>query len=125
MHNRVELTNSWLAKIDQEFRPSFKDANQAWWRNFREGGGLSLSDEGYEFCREFLELPCWEFSTDHTNASSFNAMRLLILDRHCPCPYWIKNTHKKILFTLFSDEQAMLYKLVGNLDQYITMISRS
>ena len=125
MQDRTELTQSWLAQLDPETRPSAEVAMSTWWRNIRDTGGLGLSDTGYEWLIQELGLPEWRYHIPHKGASSMSLWRMLILDRHCPCVYWFKLTSREFQLSFFDSREAMTYNLYGDLDRYLTMLDRT
>lgn len=123
MLNRTELVQQWLEQLNPEVRPSLDCAMREWWRNIRETGGLGLSDIGYEWLVDVLQLPRWEYRSKTESATALNFKRLLILDRHCPCVYWFKSTSKETVLTFFDSREAMTYQLYGSLDRYLQTLS--
>jgi hypothetical protein len=125
MLDRNKLTQGWLAQLDPETRPNFEEAMSTWWRNIRDTGGLGLSDTGYEWLVQELELPVWQYHIPHKGASSMSLRRMLTLDRHCPCVYWFKMTSREFQLSFFDSREAMTYNLYGDLDRYLDMLNRT
>ena len=124
MRLRLELTQAWLDQLDPEIRPSIDTAMLEWWRNIRTDGGLGLSDVGYEWLTQELQLPQWRYVIPHTSPASMSLQRMLTLDRHCPCVYWFLSTSRDFQIAFFDSQQAMLFNLYGDLDRYLDMIRR-
>jgi len=124
MLDRTKLTQEWLDQLDSEFRPDLDKAMLEWWRNIRHNGGLGLSDVGYSWLTQELELPHWRYVIPHTSATSMSLQRQLTLDRHCPCVYWFRSTSRDFQIAFFDSQQAMMFNLYGDLDRYLAMIKR-
>jgi hypothetical protein len=121
--DRTELTQAWLAQINPELRPTLDQAMNTWWRNIRDTGGLGLSDTGYEWLVQELELPVWQYHIPHKGASSMSLRRMLTLDRHCPCVYWFRASSRHFELTLFDSREAVAYQLYGDLDRYLAALA--
>jgi hypothetical protein len=124
MLDRTKLTQEWLDQLDSEFRPDLSKAMLEWWRNIRHTGGLGLSDVGYSWLTQELELPHWRYVIPHTSATSMSLQRQLTLDQHCPCVYWFRSTSRDFQIAFFDSQQAMMFNLYGDLDRYLAMIKR-
>lgn len=103
-----------------EPRPVLSDVTVRWWKNFSDSGGLGLTDEGYEYLLDQLELPVWifEFPTDKKT----NSRLLIDLDRYCPCVYWIKITTKRTTLALFDSREAVSYTLFNDIARYVELL---
>jgi hypothetical protein len=68
---------------------SIKEHYPVWWQNTRskDEGGLRLTDEGYLFITETLELQTYEipFPKDF----ELTTQTIIWLDRFITCPYWL------------------------------------
>jgi len=122
--DRIKLTQEWLDQLDSEFRPDLDKAMLEWWRNIRHNGGLGLSDVGYAWLTQELELPHWRYVIPHTSATSMSLQRQLTLDRHCPCVYWFRASSRHFELTLFDSREAVVYQLYGDLDRYLAALAR-
>jgi hypothetical protein len=58
-----------------------------WWQNIRSGGGLRLTNQGYMFITEELELTIYEvpFPKDF----DLTTQTIIFLDRFIDCPYYL------------------------------------
>jgi hypothetical protein len=91
----------------QQWNKSTDEANsklfqRKWFINNRtkEGGGLRLTDDGYEFLVRELELVEYEISfNDNIDLSP---QTIIFLDRYIDCPYYL--TSKSI--TVFSQKKS-------------------
>lgn len=91
----------------QQWDKSMDDANvklfqRKWFINNRtkEGGGLRLTDDGYEFLIKELELKDYEipFNDD----IDISPQTIIFLDKYIDCPYYL--TNKSI--TVFSEKKS-------------------
>lgn len=91
----------------QQWDKSMDDANvklfqRKWFINNRtkEGGGLRLTEDGYEFLVKELELKDYEipFNDD----IDISPQTIIFLDKYIDCPYYL--TNKSI--TVFSEKKS-------------------
>ena len=75
--------------------------SHTWWQNTRtkDGGGLRLTDKGYEFLVGELELQ--EYEIPFTENIELSPQVIISLDRFIDCPYYL--TPKSI--TVFSEKK--------------------
>ena len=80
-----------------------------WWKNTRRTGGLRLTDEGFEFITERLEIQVYEvpFPVDFTLTTQV----IIFLDKYINCPYLlaedgivVTNERKAMELMLFSGD---------------------
>jgi hypothetical protein len=117
MLNRLTVTQQILKQLPDSDRSDFDQALREWWLNFRDGGGLRLSNLG-EHIFTSLEIERY----DH-NIVNITAGLLLLLDQKLTCPYYIK-TGKKPVLTLFGSKEAMTLKLYGDLNRFLTVMPK-
>jgi len=103
---------------------NLKHYRSEWWQNTREKseGGLRLTDEGFEFITNTLDLQTYEvpFPRDF----KMTTQTVIFLDQFITCPYYI--TSKSIYVT--DEKKAMeLHLFSGDLRKYglTKAISRS
>jgi hypothetical protein len=91
----------------QQWDKSTDEANsklfqRKWFVNNRtkEGGGLRLTDDGYEFLVKELELAEYEISFN--DSIDLSPQTIIFLDRYIDCPYYL--TSKSI--TVFSQKKS-------------------
>lgn len=91
----------------QQWNKSMDDANvklfqRKWFINNRtkSGGGLRLTDDGYEFLISELELK--EYEIPFTDEIDLSPQTIIFLDKYIDCPYYL--THKSI--TVFSEKKS-------------------
>ncbi len=91
----------------QQWDKSIDDANtrlfqRKWFINNRtkEGGGLRLTDEGYQFLVSDLELK--EYEIPFTEDIDLSPQTIIFLDKYIDCPYYL--TNKSI--TVFSEKKS-------------------
>jgi hypothetical protein len=91
----------------QQWNKSIDEANsklfqRKWFINNRtkEGGGLRLTDDGYEFLVKELELV--EYEIPFNEDIDISPQTIIFLDRYIDCPYYL--TSKSI--TVFSQKKS-------------------
>ena len=85
---------------------STDDANvkmytRTWWKNTRtkNGGGLRLTEQGYEFLISELELKDYEIP--FTEPIELSPQTIISLDRYLDCPYYLT----EMSVTVFSERK--------------------
>ena len=91
----------------QQWDKSMDDANvklfqRKWFLNNRtkEGGGLRLTEDGYEFLIKEVELK--EYEIPFTDEIDLSPQTIIFLDKYIDCPYYL--TNKSI--TVFSEKKS-------------------
>jgi len=91
----------------QQWNKSMDDANtrlfqRKWFINNRTklGGGLRLTDDGYQFLVNDLELK--EYEIPFTEDIDLSPQTIIFLDNYIDCPYYL--TNKSI--TVFSEKKS-------------------
>lgn len=91
----------------QQWNKSIDDANvrlfqRKWFINNRtkDGGGLRLTDDGYQFLVSDLELK--EYEIPFSDDIDLSPQTIIFLDKYIDCPYYL--THKSI--TVFSEKKS-------------------
>jgi hypothetical protein len=121
MLNKHTVTKQFLEQLPGKVQPlpTFDRALKQWWFNIRENGGMRLTEHGY-IVFNVLELERWEHNLD---SKIINADLLLTLDQKLTCPYYI-TPGKKPRLVMFGSQETMMLKLYGDIDQYLSMLSR-
>ena len=86
-----------------------------WWQNIRtkETGGLRLTDEGYSFVTETLELQVYE--VPYPPDFELTTQILIWLDQFIDCPYYFG---RKGLFVLNEKKAVELHLFSGDFRKY-------
>jgi len=91
----------------QQWDKSMDDANvklfqRKWFINNRtkDGGGLRLTEDGYEFLIKELELK--EYEIPFNDDIDISPQTIIFLDKYIDCPYYL--TNKSI--TVFSEKKS-------------------
>ena len=91
----------------REWGKSADDANlklytRTWWQNNRskDSGGLRLTDQGYIFLTDTLELK--EYEIPFTEPIELSPQTIIFLDRYIDCPYYLTNRS----ITVFSERKS-------------------
>ena len=88
---------------------TMKEYMPIWWKNTRRSGGLRLTDEGFTFLTERLEIQVYEvpFPVDFTLTTQV----IIFLDKYINCPYLlaedgivVTNEIKSMELMLFSGD---------------------
>ncbi len=88
---------------------TLKEYMPVWWKNTRRTGGLRLTEEGFEFITERLEIQVYEvpFPVDFTLTTQV----IIFLDKYINCPYLlaedgivVTNERKAMELMLFSGD---------------------
>jgi hypothetical protein len=121
MLNKHTVTKQFLEQLPGKVQPlpTFDRALKQWWFNIRENGGMRLTEHGY-IVFNVLELERWEHNLD---SKIINADLLLTLDQKLTCPYYI-TPGKQPRLVMFGSQETMMLKLYGDIDQYLSMLSR-
>ena len=86
---------------------TLKEYMPQWWKNTRKSGGLRLTDEGFEFITEKLQVQTYQvpFPIDFTLTTQV----IIFLDKYIDCPYYladdgivVTNERKAMELMLFS-----------------------
>ena len=88
---------------------TMKEYMPVWWKNTRRSGGLRLTEVGFEFITERLEIKVYEvpFPVDFTLTTQV----IIFLDKYINCPYLlaedgivVTNERKAMELMLFSGD---------------------
>ena len=88
---------------------TLKEYMPVWWKNTRRSGGLRLTEVGFEFITEKLEIKVYEvpFPMDFTLTTQV----IIFLDKYINCPYFlaedgivVTNERKAMELMLFSGD---------------------
>ncbi len=103
MISKTALTKIFL----QQWGKSIDDANvkifsRKWWQSNRVGKDTTfrLSEEGYEFLTNELDLKAYEIP--FTEAIELSPQTIVFLERYVDCPYFLTNES----ITVFSEKKS-------------------
>lgn len=94
--HRHNFTDEWILLSKDNWVPD--DPDRYFWHNFRAQGGLRLSQDGYQFCRDALRLTQYSISIKYVNFKSPTPKFLLDMDRFFSVPYYLGPRQKIVLF---------------------------
>jgi hypothetical protein len=86
-----------------------------WWQSHRskDVGGLRLSDDGFEFLTNELELRSYEIP--FTEPIDLSPQTIIFFDRNMDCPYYLTNQS----ITVFSERKSFeLYMFSDDIRKY-------
>jgi hypothetical protein len=120
--NRAKLTQSIYDQLpaSQRDQVTLAAANELWWQDLRDDGGLRLSQHGYHVFEE-LKIEKYVFSVAANTPAS--PAQLIALSRHVTCPYFLR-MGKTPSITLFGSREATMYALYGDIKRFVQAISR-
>jgi len=121
MLSKHHVTQQVLANLPDSERIGFDEAMMSWWMNFRQGGGMRLTEAGY------TALACCDLETytfDVHPGLPRRLGQLLILDKKLNCPYFIR-LGKNPQLVLFGGEQATMLALYGDLEKFLQYLTRT
>jgi hypothetical protein len=112
MNNKETYTKIFLAQSGKTINETaLKEYMPLWWKNTRvkEEGGLRLTDEGFRYLKEELELATYD--VPYPNDFKFSTNVLIWLDNFIDCPYYlgsggiiVTNEKKALELHLFSGD---------------------
>ena len=116
MISREAYTKIFLKSLDR----SIDEANvklhlHSWWKSNRtkKGGGLRLSDKGYIFLVEELELE--EYEIPFNDRIELSPQTIIFFDQFLDCPYYLTSQS----LTVFSEKKAFeLYMFSDDIRKY-------
>ena len=88
---------------------TLKEYMPMWWKNTRKSGGLRLTEEGFDFITEKLNIQTYQvpFPIDFTLTTQV----IIFLDKYINCPYYladdgivVTNERKAMELMLFSGD---------------------
>jgi len=94
---------------------NIKEYMATWWQNTRskDVGGLRLTDEGYRYISEDLQITTYE--VPYPSDLEFTTQVLLFLDRYIDCPYYIG---KRNLIVTNEKKALELHLFSGDIRKY-------
>ena len=117
MRDKINLTQQLVAQLP----PGSWSVDQAritWWYNFRDGGGMRLTKQGYDAFVDELGIEHYEFTIPPT--AKFTYGTILALDKRLQSPYYIgrdKGRFVKLVF--FGSKEAVLVNLYGDIAKFL------
>ena len=112
MSNKLLYTKIFLKQADKSINEvSVKEHLSLWWQNTRskEQGGLRLTEEGFRFITEELDLQTYDIP--YPLAFELTTNTIIWLDNFIDCPYFldrkgivVTNERKALELTLFSGD---------------------
>lgn len=90
MNWKETYTKIFLKQADKAITESaLKEYMPKWWQNTRakDEGGLRLTDEGFRFIKEDLELQTYD--VPYPPDFEFTTQTIIFLDKFITCPYYL------------------------------------
>ena len=120
MWNKSYLTERILELVREQTDISVDQARREWWVNFRAGGGMRLTDRGYEIFSQVLDLEQWQFEIAEQVVVPRN---LILLDKKMTCPYYLRRHRRDHWLHMFGDREAMVATLYGDVERFLQNLS--
>ena len=121
MTTKQQYTARLLESLPEDDRPTLEEALQSWWMNFRDGGGMRLTNAGL---MAFGTCDLKTYSFDVPPNLVAKPSHLLTLDKKLDCPYYIK-IGKNPQIILFGSRQAMMLAMYNDLEKWLTFLNRT
>jgi len=116
MIERDELTKIFLRQWGKSIDPiNVKLYSRRWWKSTRlnHKNGYRLSEEGFEFLTETLDIASYEIP--FTETIEISPQTIIFLERFMDCPYFL--TYKSIV--VFSEKKSFeLYMFSDDIRKY-------
>ena len=114
MNWKETYTKIFLQQSQQSINKStLKEYTTKWWKNTRKEGGLRLTDKGFQFISEELELQ--NYSIPYPKDFEFTTQVIIWMDNFIDCPYYLD--HRKIIVT--NEKKALeLHLFSGDIKKY-------
>jgi hypothetical protein len=116
MPHRHDLVKKVLSLLPAEL--DVHDATKTWFYDIRKSGGFRLTDRGLEALR-MAGLQSW---TVPLGGTKLTKQLILDMNRRIEWPYYIST--KPPCLILFSDRDAVMAQLYGDLTQWIANLSK-
>lgn len=121
MPTKQEITEAILSSLPDSIKPSLDTARLRWWYNIRDNGGLRLTNEGFNFMTQVVELDQYQIPIPGINLSPG---LLLALDQKMHYPYFIQLKGKNPFIAFFSSKEATLVGLYGDIAHFLSNYGR-
>jgi len=116
MYNKQTLTSIFLKEADIAVSdPNIKLYARQWWKNPRTkiSGGLRLTDVGYDFLKEKLELKFYEVPLPRN--LKITTETIIFLDKFITCPFYLTDRH---IYVTEEKKAVELHLFSGDLHKY-------
>jgi hypothetical protein len=119
MFDKLELTTQLVAQLPEDQRLTVNSALQQWWFNFRNAGGLRLTEEGMYVFR-LLNITHYKFGL--SEYAVLSGSLLLTLDKKLTCPYFLNQGKEKYLL-LYGGKEATMLAMYGDIKKFVNSLS--
>lgn len=121
MITKQQYTQRLLESLPEDDRPTYEDACQSWWMNFRDGGGMRLTTAGFQ---AFATCDLETYAFDVPPNLVAMPRHLLTLDKKLDCPYYIR-IGKRPQIILFGSKQAIMLAMYNDLEKWLSFLNRT
>jgi hypothetical protein len=104
-----------IDQLPERYRAPVDEIYPIWWQNLRSGGGMRLTDRGYDMFCTVLELAHYRYSL-----TGLDIRDIINLDRKLQSPYYVE-FQKRVAHSLvlFGSQEAVLINLYGDLKKFL------
>lgn len=115
MRDKRQLTQLLINQLPEASRRPVDEIYPMWWQNLRSGGGMRLTDRGYDMFCTVLELEHYRYSL-----TGLDIRDIINLDRKLQSPYYVE-FRKRVAYSLvlFGSQEAVLINLYGDLKKFL------
>jgi len=115
MRDKRQLTQLLIDQLPAQYRVTVDEIYPIWWQNLRSGGGMRLTDRGYDMFCAVLELEHYRYSL-----TGLDIRDIINLDRKLQSPYYVE-FQKRVAHSLvlFGSQEAVLINLYRDLKKFL------
>jgi len=115
MRDKRQLTQLLINQLPEHNRRPVDEIYPTWWQNLRAGGGMRLTDRGYDAFCNLLELQQYRYPL-----TGLDLQDVMNLDRKLQSPYYVE-FRKRVQHNLilFGSQEAVLINLYGDLKKFL------
>jgi hypothetical protein len=115
VRDKRQLTQLLIDQLPEQYRAPVDEIYPIWWQNLRSGGGMRLTDRGYDMFCTVLELEHYRYPL-----AGLDLRDIMNLDRKLQSPYYVE-FRKRVShnLVLFGSQEAVLINLYGDLKKFL------
>ena len=115
MRDKRQLTQLLIDQLPEHNRAPVDEIYPIWWQNLRSGGGMRLTDRGYDAFCNLLQLEHYYFPL-----AGLDLHTVIAMDRKLQLPYYVE-FRKRVSYNLilFGSQEAVLINLYGDLKKFL------
>ena len=126
IRDRRLITATVLEQLTPDYTSEhLQESIRTWWSNLRSGGGLGLTDRGFD---AFVEAEIESWTVELKPETAISSHTALLLDKSFPCPYYFSPLNvrkvKKFVLYLFDSRVFVMIQLHGGIEEYLKRIAK-